>query len=199
MSKKHPQKHGAEAAAEEKDEERDLPEVEEAQAQAQPQEPKPEEAPAKDEKNKYYDQLVRLSADFENYRKRTEREKASFLAYGKKQFAEKLLPAYEVLLRQREELAKKQNNEECSASLKAVKDGLNMVFTELEKAFKAEGIEHMDVLDKPYDPATQEVVAMIPSSEAQDGMVLQEVQMGFTMDGKVLRPARVIVGQHAEG
>ncbi len=199
MSKKHPQKHGAEAAAEEKDEERDLPEVEEAQAQAQPQEPKPEEAPAKDEKNKYYDQLVRLSADFENYRKRTEREKASFLAYGKKQFAEKLLPAYEVLLRQREELAKKQNNEECSASLKAVKDGLNMVFTELEKAFRAEGIEHMDVLDKPYDPATQEVVAMIPSSEAQDGMVLQEVQMGFTMDGKVLRPARVIVGQHAEG
>ena len=199
MSKKHPQKHGAEAAAEEKDEERDLPEVEEAQAQAQPQEPKPEEAPAKEEKNKYYDQLVRLSADFENYRKRTEREKASFLAYGKKQFAEKLLPAYEVLLRQREELAKKQNNEECSASLKAVKDGLNMVFTELEKAFKAEGIEHMDVLDKPYDPATQEVVAMIPSSEAQDGMVLQEVQMGFTMDGKVLRPARVIVGQHAEG
>lgn len=199
MSKKHPQKHGAEAAAEEKDEERDLPEVEEAQAQAQPQEPKPEEAPAKDEKNKYYDQLVRLSADFENYRKRTEREKASFLAYGKKQFAEKLLPAYEVLLRQREELAKKQDNEECTASLKAVKDGLNMVFTELEKAFKAEGIEHMDVLDKPYDPATQEVVAMIPSSEAQDGMVLQEVQMGFTMDGKVLRPARVIVGQHAEG
>ena len=199
MSKKHPQKHGAEAAAEEKDEERDLPKVEEAQAQAQPQEPKPEEAPAKDEKNKYYDQLVRLSADFENYRKRTEREKASFLAYGKKQFAEKLLPAYEVLLRQREELAKKQNNEECSASLKAVKDGLNMVFTELEKAFKAEGIEHMDVLDKPYDPATQEVVAMIPSSEAQDGMVLQEVQMGFTMDGKVLRPARVIVGHHAEG
>lgn len=199
MSKKHPQKHGAEAAAEEQDEERDLPEVEEAQAQAQPQEPKPEEAPAKDEKNKYYDQLVRLSADFENYRKRTEREKASFLAYGKKQFAEKLLPAYEVLLRQREELAKKHDNEECSASLKAVKDGLNMVFTELEKAFKAEGIEHMDVLDKPYDPATQEVVAMIPSSEAQDGMVLQEVQMGFTMDGKVLRPARVIVGQHAEG
>lgn len=199
MSKKHPQKHGAEAAAEEKDEERDLPEVEEAQAQAQPQEPKPEEASAKEEKNKYYDQLVRLSADFENYRKRTEREKASFLAYGKKQFAEKLLPAYEVLLRQREELAKKQDNEECTASLKAVKDGLNMVFTELEKAFKAEGIEHMDVLDKPYDPATQEVVAMIPSSEAQDGMVLQEVQMGFTMDGKVLRPARVIVGQHAEG
>ncbi len=193
MSKKHQQKHGAAEAAEELNEQ-DLPEVSEPEIDV-----KPADEPAQEKKPDYYDQLVRLSADFENYRKRTEREKASFLAYGKKQFAEKLLPAYEVLLRQREELAKKQTEEECPASLKAVKDGLNMVFTELEKAFKAEGIEHMDVLDKPYDPATQEVVAMLPSSEAQDGMVLQEVQMGFTMDGKVLRPARVIVGQHAEG
>ena len=74
-----------------------------------------------------------------------------------------------------------------------------MVLTEMEKAFRSEGIERMDVLDKPYDPQTQEVVAMIPSSVDQDGLVLQEVQMGFLMDGKVLRPARVIVGQHAEG
>ena len=197
MSKKHQQKHGEpQAAAEE-----ELTEQQD-DVQTEPEAVTPEpkaEAPAQEKKPDYYDQLVRLSADFENYRKRTEREKASFLAYGKKQFAEKLLPAYEVLLRQREELAKKQKEEECPASLKAVKDGLNMVFAELEKAFKAEGIEHMDVLDKPYDPATQEVVAMIPSSEDQDGLVLQEVQMGFTMDGKVLRPARVIVGQHAEG
>ena len=193
MSKKHQQKHDAAESAEELNEQ-DLPEVSEPEIEV-----KPADEPVQEKKPDYYDQLVRLSADFENYRKRTEREKASFLAYGKKQFAEKLLPAYEVLLRQREELAKKQTDEECPASLKAVKDGLNMVFTELEKAFKAEGIEHMDVLDKPYDPATQEVVAMLPSSEAQDGMVLQEVQMGFTMDGKVLRPARVIVGQHAEG
>ncbi len=194
MSKKHQHKHGgAETPAEELDE-KDLPEVSEPDIEVQP-----EDESVQEKKPDYYEQLVRLSADFDNYRKRTEREKASFLAYGKKQFAEKLLPAYEVLLRQRAELAKEEDKGECTASLKAVKDGLNMVFAELEKAFKAEGIEHMDVLDKPYDPATQEVVAMIPSSEDQDGLVLQEVQMGFTMDGKVLRPARVIVGQHAEG
>ena len=156
-------------------------------------------AESEEKKPDYYDQLVRLSADFENYRKRTEREKASFLAYGKKEFAERLLPSYEVLLRQLMEMDKKEEEGQLSTELKAVKTGLKMVFGELEKAFKAEGIEHMDVLDKPYDPATQEVVAMIPSSGDQDGLVLQEVQMGFTMDGKVLRPARVIVGQHAEG
>ena len=158
----------------------------------------PQENPAPAEHPDYYDKFVRLSADFENFRKRTEREKASFLAYGKKEFAEKLLPSYEVLLRQLVEMDKKEEEGQMSAELKAVKTGLKMVFGEMEKAFKAEGIEHMDVLDKPYDPATQEVVAMIPSSGDQDGLVLQEVQMGFTMDGKVLRPARVIVGQHAE-
>ena len=195
MSKKHQHKHGeAETAAEEMTEQA----APETDRENTPRE-EPAAEPAQEKKPDYYDQLVRLSADFDNYRKRTEREKASFLVYGKKQFAEKLLPAYEVLLRQREELAKKQQQEECSASLKAVKDGLNMVFTELEKAFKAEGIEHMDVLNKPYDPATEEVVAMIPSSQEQDGLVIQEVQMGFMMDGKVLRPARVIVGQHAQG
>lgn len=194
MSKKHQQKHGEEQTAAEALDEQNLPEVNEPEQNAAPA-----DEPAPEKKPDYYEQLVRLSADFENYRKRTEREKASFLAYGKKQFAEKLLPAYEVLLRQRAELAKNEDKGACTASLKAVKDGLNMVFAELEKAFKAEGIERMEVLDKPYDPATQEVVAMIPSSEDQDGLVLQEVQMGFMMDGKVLRPARVIVGQHAEG
>lgn len=176
--------------------------AEKKQEVSQPEQPcnaeTEQETPAAEQKPDYYDRYVRLSADFENFRKRTEREKASFLAYGKKEFAEKLLPSYEVLLRQLVEMDKKEEEGQMSAELKAVKTGLKMVFGEMEKAFKAEGIEHMDVLDKPYDPATQEVVAMIPSSGDQDGLVLQEVQMGFTMDGKVLRPARVIVGQHAE-
>ncbi len=146
----------------------------------------------------YYEQFVRLSADFENFRKRTEREKAAFISYGKKELAEKLLPSYEILLKQREELNKKETSKETSDELKNVVSGIRMIVNEMEKAFRAEGIERMDILNKPYDPATQEVVAMIPAEEKQDGLVLQEVQMGFMLDGKVLRPARVIVGQHTE-
>ena len=146
----------------------------------------------------YYEQFVRLSADFENFRKRTEREKAAFISYGKKELAEKLLPSYEILLKQREELNKKETSKETSDELKNVVSGIRMIVNEMEKAFRAEGIERMDVLNKPYEPATQEVVAMIPAEEKQDGLVLQEVQMGFMLNGKVLRPARVIVGQHTE-
>nr|QGT50922.1 protein GrpE [uncultured Elusimicrobia bacterium] len=190
MSKKH--KH-TESAEQELDEQ-DLPEVAEPEIEV-----KPEDEPAEEAKPDYYAQLVRLSADFDNFRKRTEREKASFLAYGKKQLAEKLLPSYEVLLRQAEKMDQENASEECAAELKGLKDGIKMVLSEMEKAFRSEGIERMDVLNKPYDPQTQEVVAMVPASKEQDGLVLQEVQMGFLMDGKVLRAARVIVGQHTEG
>jgi len=156
------------------------------------------EVAAQETKPDYYEQFVRLSADFENFRKRTEREKATFLAYGKKELAEKLLPSYEILLKQSAQLNKKDALKNASNELKSVVDGMQLILTEMEKAFHSEGIEKMDVLNKPYDPSTQEVVAMVPAEEKQDGLVLQEVQMGFMLDGKVLRPARVIVGQYTE-
>ncbi len=156
-----------------------------------------ETTPAETEKPNYYDQYVRLSADFANFRKRTEREKAALLAYGKKEFALKMLPMYEVLLRQQKNMHPSKG-EKVSKETKALQDGLRMILTELDKAFKSEGITKMDVLKKPYDPATQEVVATIPAKKEDDGLVVDEVQMGFWIDGQVLRPARVVVGQCSE-
>ncbi len=181
MSKKH--RHTAEETPQE---------VEEPQEteQTAPQEPA---APAETDQPDYYEKYVRLSADFENFRKRTEREKAAFLAYGKKDFVEKLLPAYEVLLRQEKNLEKA--TEKADASLVG---GIKMVLGELKKAFESEGVKKMDVVGKPYDPQTAEAIAVIPAQPEQDGIVLEEVQMGFTMDDKVLRPARVVVGKAQE-
>lgn len=151
--------------------------------------PKPEEPSQPD----YREQYVRLYAEFDNYRKRTEREKAALIAYGKKDFAVNMLPMYEVLLRQ--QAALQQGKEQ---DPKALQDGMRMILTELDKAFRAEGIQKMDVLNKPYDPATQEVVATIPAPADKDGLVIDEVKMGFMMNGQVLRPANVVVGQAKE-
>lgn len=145
--------------------------------------------------DEYYEKYVRLSADFENFRKRTEREKSALLYWGRKEFAEKLLPAYEVLLRQRAQMEK---DGEVPAEMKSLHDGLKMVLGELEKGFKAGGVEKLDVVGKPYDPETAEAIATLPAAAEQDGMVLEEVQMGFSLDGKVLRPARVVVGKASE-
>ncbi len=149
-------------------------------------------APAQKTEPDYRDQYVRLYAEFENYRKRTEREKAALIAYGKKDFALKMLPMYEVLLRQQQQM---QSGKE---DVKALQDGMRMILTELDKAFRTEGITKMEVKGKPYNPDTQEVVAMIPADKKQDGLVIDEVKMGFMMQDQVLRPASVVVGQAKE-
>ena len=166
-------------------------EEQEVLQEEEPQEIAPE-GPATQQPD-YYEKYVRLSADFENFRKRTEREKAAFLAYGKKDFVEKLLPAYEVLLRQEKNLEKAGDKAD-----ESIVGGIKMVLGEMAKAFKSEGIEKIDVIGKPYDPQTAEAIAVIPAKPEQDGIVLEEVQMGFLMDGKVLRPARVVVGKAQE-
>lgn len=152
-----------------------------------------EPTPAKTEEPDYRDQYVRLYAEFDNYRKRTEREKAALIAYGKKDFALKMLPMYEVLLRQQKLLQEGKEQDP-----KALQDGMRMILSELNKAFSAEGIQKMDVLDKPYNPDTEEVVATIPAPADKDGLVIDEVKMGFMMQGQVLRPASVVVGQAQE-
>ena len=171
----------------------ELAEEQAAEEQAEEMACKTEEIPAEPQEPDYRDQYVRLYAEFDNYRKRTEREKAALIAYGKKDFALKMLPMYEVLLRQQKEL--QDNKTQDPTALQA---GMRMILTELDKAFHAEGIQKMDVLNKPYDPATQEVVAMIPAPADKDGLVLDEVKMGFMMNGQVLRPANVVVGQAKE-
>lgn len=190
MSKHHQHNTSAASSAAEQDlETQDAAHVNEETSQSQP---------ADETKPDYYEQFVRLSADFENFRKRTEREKAAFISYGKKELAEKLLPSYEILLKQAAQFDKDETDKKLSGELKNVVSGIQMILGEMDKALRSEGIVRMDVLNKPYDPATQEVVAMVPAEEKQDGLVLQEVQMGFMLDGKVLRAARVIVGQHTE-
>ena len=182
MSKHKKNKNGYEELAEEQE-----------QAEKTACETEPEETPAKTEEPNYRDQYVRLYAEFDNYRKRTEREKAALIAYGKKDFALKMLPMYEVLLRQQKLL---QDGKEQDPN--ALQDGMRMILSELNKAFGAEGIQKMDVLDKPYNPDTQEVVATIPAPADKDGLVIDEVKMGFMMNGQVLRPASVVVGQAKE-
>ena len=196
MSKKEKKQHGpaantasasqAQCPQEEKSEQEDVLQAEAAQQEKQ-------DAPA----DNYYEQYLRLLADFDNYRKRTEREKAALIAYGKEDFAQKMLPMYEVLLRQQQNMrsAEKQDPQQ---AVKTVREGMRMILTELEKAFRAEGIQKIDTLGKPYDTQTQEVVARIPAPADKDGLVIDEVQMGFTINGKVLRPARVVVGQKQE-
>jgi molecular chaperone GrpE len=140
----------------------------------------------------YYDQLLRLQADFENYRKRAEREKPMFIQFGKAEIIKKLLPLYDTMLKAEAEVNKKNSDAE------HIKQGLNMIFEEFNKVFKSEGVEVVCSKGKPYDPMTQEVITTIPCEEKDDGKVAEELCRCVTLEGQVLRPAQVIVGKKKE-
>ena len=135
----------------------------------------------------YLDQLLRLQADFENYRKRTEKEKPLLISFGKAEVLKSLLPMYDNLLK-----AKGEFNKE-GADLKHLKHGLSMILEEVEKSFKAQGLKVLDGVGKPYNPMTQEVVTTVPSPAKDDGKVLQELVKAVELDGKIIRPAQVVV------
>ncbi|MDR0953620.1 MAG: nucleotide exchange factor GrpE [Elusimicrobiota bacterium] len=140
----------------------------------------------------YYDQLLRLQADFENFRKRTEREAPLLIKYGKAEVLKKLLPLHDSLIKAKEELEKKDTD------AAHIKKGLNMIFEEFDKVFKSEGVEFVSAKGKPYDPMTQEVITTMPCEASEDGLVTQELCQGVKLDGKILRHGQVIVGKKKE-
>lgn len=145
-----------------------------------------------DKAAQYFGQLVRLQADFENYRKRVEKEKPELINFGKTEVILSFLSLYDVLLK-----AKKQVESE-DADIKNIKQGLKMIFEEFAKVFKAQGVQIINAKGKTYDPMTQEVITTIPCAPKDDGLVLEEISSGVKMGDRVIRPAQVIVGKAPE-
>lgn len=145
-----------------------------------------------DKAAQYFGQLVRLQADFENYRKRVEKEKPELINFGKTEVILSFLSLYDVLLK-----AKKQVESE-DADIKNIKQGLKMIFEEFAKVFKAQGVQIINAKGKTYDPMTQEVITTIPCEPKDDGLVLEEISSGVKMGDRVIRPAQVIVGKAPE-
>ena len=152
-----------------------------------------QQTPVQEDKSALYlEQLVRLQADFENYRKRTEKEKPELIKYGKFETLKKLLPLYDTLLKAEAESTKPE------ANLQHIQQGLKMIFEQFDKLFKAEGVKIISAKGKPYDPMTQEVITTLPCPPEKDGIVLEELASGVEIDGKTVRPAQVIVGKCSE-
>ena len=159
----------------------------EAQAEAAAAENGKQEKLAKD----YYDQLLRLQADFENYRKRVEKEKPELIKYGKAEMLIRLLPLYDMLLSAHNHV----NSAMDGGSSDEVLKGLEMIFKEFSRLFEAEGLRPMDPVGKPYDPMASEILGVVDGDDSNDGLVTEELQKGFFYGDKILRPARVKIAK----
>ena len=144
-------------------------------------------AEAKSKAAEYFDQLLRLRAEFENFRKRAEREKRESLAWGKQEVLLQLVGLVDVF-----EQALTQAH--TAKDLKHVVKGVEMLHTSFAQFLRAEGLEPIEMLGKPLDPSLAEVIAQQEVEEDQVGQVLEEFQKGYLFQGKILRPSRVSVG-----
>ena len=159
-----------------------------------------EESPKQDKKseeNDYYNQLLRLKADFENYRKRIEKERPDLIKWGKADVLIKLLPLYELLIKAHSHIKKADISADSrnKSEIKEIISGLEMIFKEFSKVFKNEGIKEMKLVGKTYDPMLCEIMQIVDGDEENDGKVLEEFEKGFYYEDKVLRPARVKIAK----
>ncbi|MCS6243812.1 MAG: nucleotide exchange factor GrpE [Opitutus sp.] len=144
-------------------------------------------ATAKKEAADNYDRYVRSVADLENHRRRTVREKEELRQFAASRVLEDLLPVIDNLGLGL--AAAKAPN----ADLKTLVGGISMVAEQLKSSLANHGLKEVNPLGLSFDPNLHEAISQQPSAEVAEGSVITVVRVGFTLNGRLLRPASVIV------
>lgn len=135
------------------------------------------------------DKYLRLAAEYDNYRKRTAKERIEAEARGQAQLVSRLLEAVD-------DLARFAHIDPATTDATTLHKGIEMVEQKMIKAMSASGLEIINPIDQTFDPTVHEAVTTEPALSAEDdGTVGKVFQMGYRFNGQLLRPARVVVKQ----
>ncbi len=138
---------------------------------------------------KYYRNLLRLEADFDNFRRRTQQEKAETQAFAAVRVITDLLPVLDNLERGLDAAEKSQD-------FNGLLAGLQLVYRGFKDILSREGLQKIEALGMQFDPNLHEAIMSVPATNSQeDNRVVQELQKGYKMRDKVIRPARVAVAK----
>ena len=151
-----------------------------------------EEDILKEEIKTLKEEKIRVLAEMENLRKRFEREKIDSIKYGSVNFARDILSPGDNLERA---LSAINEEEEHPQSIKNLIEGLLMVKKELSTALEKNGIKKIDTLNKKFDPNLHQAMMEIENNDLDEGVVVQEIQTGYMMHDRLLRPAMVGVSK----
>jgi len=154
-----------------------------------------EEDILKEEIKTLKEEKIRVLAEMENLRKRFEREKVDSIKYGSVNFARDILSPGDNLERA---LSAINEEEEHPQSIKNLIEGLLMVKKELSTALEKNGITKIDSLDKKFDPNLHQAMMEIENNDLDEGVVVQEIQTGYMMHDRLLRPAMVGVSKKTQ-
>ena len=137
-----------------------------------------------DERDAFYDKYVRAHAEFENVRKRLEKDKNDFVKYANEGMITEFLPIIDNL-----EIAEKHIKE--AKDFGAVTKGVDMIQVQIQAFLKDIGLERMKTVGEKFDPHVHEAVETEESKDKDDGLISAELKPGYKLNGRLLRPAMV--------
>jgi molecular chaperone GrpE len=143
----------------------------------------PLEAQLVAEKAEYKDRMLRTLADFDNFRRRAERDRSEYVQFAAMEIVRDLLPVLDDFQR-----ALKVETPDAEYA-----KGVELIYQRLFEILKKAGLEPIDAAGKPFDPNRQQAVDRVHTDEFEDQTVLEEYQSGYNFKGKLLRPAMVKV------
>lgn len=132
------------------------------------------------------DRLLRLAADFENYKKRAARERAEYVAHANERLVKELIPILDDLDRA---LNAAEQHEEAQ-----LEEGVRLVYRSLASLLERQGVKEIST-DGKFDPHVHEALLAQPAEDKEQGDVVDVIQKGYTLGDRVVRPARVIVAE----
>lgn len=146
-----------------------------------------------EERDELNDQMLRKAAEFENYRRRMDREKKRRHQSGMLEVVEPILEVLDDFERSIDAAEELQETQDPESAYESLKGGVEMVFRKFRDTLETLGVEPIDAEGNPFDEELHDAMMRQPSDEAEPGTVLQEVRKGYQMGDRVIRHSRVVV------
>ncbi|RME66630.1 MAG: nucleotide exchange factor GrpE [Nitrospirae bacterium] len=137
------------------------------------------------------DKYLRLYAEFENYKKRVQKDKAELVNYATEEIVTELLTVVDNL-----EMALEHAGD--GDNVQPIKEGVELTLRELKKVLAKQGVKEIEALGKPFDPEFHHAMAQVERADVEDKMVVEEFRKGYVMKDKVIRPSLVAVSKKVE-
>lgn len=135
-----------------------------------------------------YDKYLRLAADFDNYKKRVQKDRADLLNYGNESVLKDMLPIVDGLERA-------VDHASGAGGIDSFVQGLQMILEQLRTTLAKHGVESVEALGSEFDPHYHEAMMRVDSEPSRDNLVVEEFEKGYLLKGRLLRPSKVAVAK----
>lgn len=143
----------------------------------------------KEKNNDLKDKYLRLLADFDNFKKRSAKE---WIEKNKEAGKDVIVPMLTVL----DDFERALRTMKTSDNIESIREGSELIFNKLKKSMEQKGLEPMESIGQPFDPERHDAITEIPAQmESDKGKVMDEIERGYLLNGKIIRHAKVVVGK----